>query len=96
MKTENIEDIYELTSIQKGILFESLYKPEFGIYLFQMIVTLRGSLNVVAFDRAWQQIVARHTALRTSFYWEDIEKPLQVVHRQVKVLSGTIGGSRSS
>jgi len=27
MKTENIEDIYELSPVQQGILFHSLYAP---------------------------------------------------------------------
>ena len=29
--------------------------------------------------------MARHTSLRTGFYWEDINKPLQVVYERVKV-----------
>jgi len=85
MNTENIEDIYELSPIQKGILFHSLYAPELGLYFFQMPFILRGQLNLEAFVLAWQQLAARHTVLRTSFYWEDINKPLQVVHRQVTV-----------
>ncbi len=85
MKTENIEDIYELSPIQKGILFQSLYEPELGVYFFQVSIALRGQINIVAFEQAWQRIVAEHTALRTGFYWEDIDKPLQVVYRQVKV-----------
>jgi hypothetical protein len=85
MKTENIEDMYELTPIQKGLLFQSLYEPELGVYFFQVSFTLHGNLNVVAFDRAWQQVAARHTALRTGFYWENLDKPLQIVYRQVKV-----------
>lgn len=85
MKTENIEDIYELTFIQKGLLFQSLYEPELGVYFFQFRFAIRGNLNVVAFDHAWQQVAARHTALRTGFYWENLDKPLQIVYRQVKV-----------
>jgi hypothetical protein len=85
MKTDNIEDIYELSPIQKGILFQSLYEPELGIYFFQISCTLHGNLNLVAFEGAWQKIVARHPSLRTSFYWEDIANPVQVVHQQVKI-----------
>ncbi|HEY9653443.1 MAG TPA: condensation domain-containing protein, partial [Coleofasciculaceae cyanobacterium] len=85
MKPENIQDIYELSPTQQGILFHSLYSPESGVYFVQLCFTLHGLLNVVAFDRAWQQVVARHTALRTSFYWENLDKPLQVVHQQVNV-----------
>jgi amino acid adenylation domain-containing protein len=85
LETENIEDIYELTPIQKGIIFHSLYAPEFGLYFFQTRFTLRGALNLVAFKRAWQTVVERHTILRTGFYWQDVDRPLQVVYKQVKV-----------
>ena len=85
MKTENIEDIYELSPVQKGILFHSLYAPELRLYFIQFSYTVRGHINVVAFERAWQQVVAQHTILRTSFYWEEIDKPLQVVYRQIRV-----------
>ncbi|MBW4556600.1 MAG: non-ribosomal peptide synthetase [Trichormus sp. ATA11-4-KO1] len=85
MKTENIEDIYELSPIQKGILFHSLFAPELGLYFFQMPFVLRGHLNVAAFEQAWQEVAARHTILRTGFYWEDINKPLQVVYREIQI-----------
>lgn len=83
--TDNIQDIYELTPIQKGILFHSLYAPEVGLYFMQTSYTVHGNFNMAAFERACQQVVPRHTILRTSFYWEEIDKPLQVVHRQVKM-----------
>ncbi|NJK55775.1 MAG: non-ribosomal peptide synthetase [Pleurocapsa sp. SU_5_0] len=85
MKTDNIQDIYELSPIQQGILFHGIYAPESGFYFVQKIFTLRGELNFVAFNRAWQAVVARHTSLRTGFYWEDINKPLQVVYQKVEV-----------
>ncbi|MCU0533546.1 MAG: condensation domain-containing protein [Hydrococcus sp. Prado102] len=85
MKTENIQDIYQLTPLQKGILFHSLYAPELGLYIIQIRYSLRGRLNISAFERAWQQIIERHTVLRTSFYWEDIDNPLQVVYKQVNL-----------
>lgn len=85
MKAENIQDIYELSPIQQGILFHCIYAPESGFYFVQKIFTLCGNLNLVAFNRAWQQLVARHTSLRTGFYWEEINKPLQVVYEKVEV-----------
>ncbi|GAX38389.1 condensation domain-containing protein [Nodularia sp. NIES-3585] len=85
MKTDNIQDIYELAPLQKGILFHSLYAPELGLYFFQFSHTLYGNLNLTAFEQAWQKVVNRHTALRTGFYWEEIDKPLQVVYKNVKV-----------
>ena len=85
MKLENIEDIYPLSPTQQGILFHSLYAPESGVYLMQLSCVLHGNLNVLVFEQAWQEVVNRHPALRTAFYWEDLEQPLQVVHRQVEL-----------
>ncbi|MCA1994498.1 MAG: amino acid adenylation domain-containing protein, partial [Coleofasciculus sp. S288] len=84
MKAENIQDIYELSPTQQGILFHSLYSPDSGVYITQRCFLLQGHFNVVAFECAWQQVMDRHAALRTSFYWENLDKPLQVVHQEVK------------
>lgn len=85
MKTENIEDIYELTPVQKGMLFHCLYASESALYFFHHTLTLHGHPNIEAFEQAWQQVVDRHTILRTGFYWEDIDNPLQVVYKRVKI-----------
>jgi hypothetical protein len=82
---KNIQDIYPLSPIQHGMLFHSLHAPEMQLYHVQMVYTFSGNLNVDAFKHAWQQVVNRHTILRTSFYWEELDKPLQVVHQQVQV-----------
>jgi hypothetical protein len=84
MKAENIEDIYELTPLQKGVLFHCLYEHESQLYFFQIVYTVDGDFNIDVFEKAWQLVVNRHTILRTGFYWEEIENPLQVVYKQVK------------
>ena len=40
-------------------------------------------LNQEAFQAAWQHLLKRHPILRTSFHWEGLEEPLQVVHARV-------------
>ena len=85
METENLEDIYELSPTQQGMLFYALYDPKAGAYFEQITYSFHGVLNVPAFERAWQHVMDRHPILRTSFFWEDVDKPLQVVHRQVKL-----------
>jgi hypothetical protein len=84
-KNKNIEDIYSLSPIQHGMLFHSLCTPEMALYHTQTLFTFNGNLNIPAFEYAWQEVAKRHTILRTSFYWEELDKPLQVVHRQVEV-----------
>jgi amino acid adenylation domain-containing protein len=89
MDMQDLEDIYELSPLQQGILFHSLEAPQSGIYCMRLSYTLRGSLDVPNFERAWQFVIARHPILRTSFHWQDLAKPLQVVHkhRQIKLES---------
>ncbi|MCA9923127.1 MAG: hypothetical protein KC421_12185, partial [Anaerolineales bacterium] len=85
MKTKNIEDIYELSPLQQGMLFHCLYAPEAEMYVAQRSYMLNGQLNIDAFQYGWQQVINRHTALRTSFHWEkSFDKPLQVVHRHLQ------------
>lgn len=79
---ENVEDIYELSPLQQGILFHTLYAPGSGVYVEQFSFTLEAGTNVPALRQAWQQVVERHTILRTSFHWQDLDRPLQVVHQR--------------
>jgi amino acid adenylation domain-containing protein/non-ribosomal peptide synthase protein (TIGR01720 family) len=85
MRVENIQDIYGLSPAQQGILFHSLYAPEESVYFIQLSYTLHGKLNVLAFERAWRQVLDWHPVLRTAFYWENLEQPLQVVYQQVEL-----------
>ncbi|QKQ75847.1 non-ribosomal peptide synthetase [Nostoc sp. TCL240-02] len=79
----NIEDLYELSPMQQGMLFHTLYAPESEVYFEQLLCILSGELNFLTFQQAWRQVVARNPVLRSSFYWEEIEKPLQMVSKQV-------------
>ena len=85
MSSTDIEDILSLSPIQKGLLFHSLYAPDSGVYFQQMNCVLRGELDLQAFRQAWQQSINRHSILRTSFFWEDLEEPVQVVNRDVEI-----------
>ena len=81
----NLEDIYELSPMQQGMLFHTLYSPGSGIYFEQSVFTIEGDLDRAAFQRAWQYVIARHSILRTGFVWEGVEKPLQIVYRSLAV-----------
>ncbi|HYU31079.1 MAG TPA: condensation domain-containing protein, partial [Thermoanaerobaculia bacterium] len=79
-----IELISELSPIQQAMLFHTLYAPGSGVYVLQTSLRLTGRLNVSAFERAWRHIVSRHGILRAAFFWEDLEKPAQVVYRRAE------------
>lgn len=80
-----IADVYELSPMQQGMLFHSLYAPEAGIYFNHFRCILEGKLDIPAFQQAWQQVIDRHPILRSSFHWQELDKPLQVVHRGVEL-----------
>lgn len=78
----NIQNIFPLTALQQGMLFHSLLEQTAGAYFQQVIWQIRGTIDVVAFEAAWNALVARHEALRTVFGHLGSDKPLQVVLRQ--------------
>jgi amino acid adenylation domain-containing protein len=79
MNRELIEDLYPLPLLQEGVLFHSLLTP--GMYAEQFPSRLRGVLNVPAMERALGRLVARYTALRTGFAWDNAPRTMQVVFR---------------
>ncbi len=80
-----VEDLYPLAPLQEGILFHSLYAPGADPYLEQFTAQLEGPLDAPAFAAAWQRAVDRHTALRTAFLWQDVDRPLQLVRREAEL-----------
>jgi surfactin family lipopeptide synthetase C len=78
---KNVSDIYPLTPTQAGILYHTLRSPQDEVYFQQISCTLTGDLDIDTFQRAWDEVVARHPALRTIFLWEGVDEPLQVVRK---------------
>lgn len=85
LNDKSIEDTYPLSPMQQGMLFHSLQDVHSGIYIEQMVMNLHENLNVPAFIQSWQQVIARHPVLRTSFEWARLKVPFQLVHHQVKL-----------
>lgn len=83
MKLEDLEDIFELSPMQQGMLFHSLYSPSSAAYFEQTSSIIRGPLDISAFKDAWQHVIQRHGVLRTSFNWEELQKPHQLVYKKV-------------
>lgn len=80
-----IEDLYRLSPLQQGILFDVMYAaPGSGLYVEQIHCRIRGVLDADSFQRAWQRTIERHAALRT-FLPRDLETPVQAVAGAVEV-----------
>lgn len=85
LSPRQIEDIYPLAPLQYGLLFHSLYAPDTGVYCIQLGCQLNGKLDMLAFKQAWQYVVDKYTVLRTRFYFEKQQKPLQSVLKHVEL-----------
>ncbi|HVH45838.1 MAG TPA: amino acid adenylation domain-containing protein [Labilithrix sp.] len=80
-----VDDIYPLSPMQQGMLFHTLFAPTSGVYYQQTIATVDGALDVEAFAAAWQRVVDTSPILRTTFAWEGLRRPLQIVHASAAV-----------
>uniref|UniRef100_UPI00046E757F condensation domain-containing protein n=1 Tax=Paenibacillus forsythiae TaxID=365616 RepID=UPI00046E757F len=76
-----IENVYPLTPMQKGMLFHSLLDPRSGAYFERATFDLRGRFDVGTFAESIERLMHRHAVLRTNFYSTMTETPLQVVYR---------------
>ncbi|PHM35753.1 Non-ribosomal peptide synthetase [Xenorhabdus innexi] len=78
----NIQDIYPLAPLQEGILFHYMMQQQGDTYLLRHLLTFDSRIRLDTFLAALQQIINRHDILRTSFYWEELSQPVQIVWRQ--------------
>jgi non-ribosomal peptide synthetase component F/SAM-dependent methyltransferase len=83
VSTTTVEDIYELSPLQRGMLLHAVHDGASDMYFGQHVYVVDGHLDTEALIRAWRMVFESHPALRTSFHWDGLDKPLQVVHGDV-------------
>ncbi len=84
-KKTNIVALYPLSPMQGGFFFQALYAEDSDAYFIQMLLELTGELQVGALKQAWLILLDRHESLRASFMWEDLEEPIQIIHKKVEL-----------
>jgi amino acid adenylation domain-containing protein len=81
----NIQDMYPLVPLQKGLLFHHMMNEYSDIYVTPMLYRIASEQHLADFISAFKQVVERHDALRTAIYWRDLAAPVQVVMRRVEI-----------
>jgi amino acid adenylation domain-containing protein/non-ribosomal peptide synthase protein (TIGR01720 family) len=74
-----VDEIWRLGPTQLGMLFHCLAEANTELYIAQVTVPLPGDLDVAAFERAVATVLDRHAVLRTTFVWNGVAEPVQVV-----------------
>jgi amino acid adenylation domain-containing protein/non-ribosomal peptide synthase protein (TIGR01720 family) len=82
--SSSIESIYRLSSLQQGMLFHGLYDHSSGSYIEQFCAGLT-DVDLDAFSASWQQIMKRHSVLRSGFYSDAFSIPVQCVYSNAKL-----------
>ncbi|XP_031632773.1 uncharacterized protein LOC116346715 [Contarinia nasturtii] len=94
----NIQDIYGLGPLQHGIVFRHLMAKHGDPYLLGTHLHFKNRLALERYSDAMQQVINRHDALRTAFFWDGLNEPVQVVlrHASLKLTEVTLNDTNKS
>ena len=81
---EKFSDIFPATELQLGMIYHSLKNPGDAVYHDIFRYSFQLSWNQSAWEKATQQIIERHEALRLSFDIASSTTPLQRIHRSIR------------
>lgn len=79
IKRTNVQDIIELNTTQKGILFHYLEQEYSNTYNVQLSLEVIGNLNILLFENACRKVQRSNEALRSVFRWEEVKNPIQII-----------------
>ncbi len=82
---ENVKDIIDLTTVQKGMLFHYLKDEENYSYNTQIHLKITGSLSIELLEEALIKTQQDNDVLRSVFRWKNINNPLQIILKSSKL-----------
>ncbi|MBB5635105.1 amino acid adenylation domain-containing protein [Pedobacter cryoconitis] len=79
IKQAEVENILDLNSTQKGMLYHYLKGGKAGLYNVQLSLRIEGELQLDRFKESIQYVQIKNDTLRSVYRWEGISKPIQIV-----------------
>jgi amino acid adenylation domain-containing protein/non-ribosomal peptide synthase protein (TIGR01720 family) len=79
LQRENLENIYHLSPLQKGILFQTIKDTSSTAYFEQFSFTIKGHVDPELLQQSIDSLLAKYDVLRSLFLYENVTEPLQVV-----------------
>ncbi len=83
LQRQNIEDILALTPMQQGMLFYYINQPLTELYFEQLSLRILGPTLSEQLRKAWELVAASNEMLRTVFKWDDLERPVQIILKEL-------------
>jgi thioesterase domain-containing protein/acyl carrier protein len=85
MNRAKFEAIYPLTFLQQRLLIHGLSNKQDDQGFIQVTCSIEGPLEFELLKNSWDLTAQQHGTLRTSIHWENLEKPVQVVHPETNI-----------
>ncbi|WP_074048659.1 non-ribosomal peptide synthetase [Paenibacillus ihumii] len=85
MDKSNVLDIYELTPMQKGMLFHAIRDGRDNFYFVQGSAILEGTVDRCVLESSFQAMIDKYDVLRTAFVHENLQQPVQIVLKKREV-----------
>lgn len=85
-KLEEIEDLYPMSAIERGMIFHAEQQKKYALYHDQLIYPIRDeNFSMQLFKEAFDMLTEKHEILRTTFHLDNFEMPIQIVHKKREV-----------
>lgn len=77
--SKEVKSILSLSPMQAGMLFLHMKEPESLAYIEVLDVELKGNIDKEILYKVFQLLIERNEVLRTSFIFQEVNKPVQVI-----------------